>query len=49
MPLTYLNFNGRPLGLAALAGKNRDATLVKMMSAWEATFPKRKPPPDLVS
>ncbi|KAI1111811.1 putative glutamyl-tRNA amidotransferase subunit A [Nemania sp. NC0429] len=49
MPLTYLSFNGRPLGLAALAGRNQDATLVKMMSAWEATFPKRKPPPELVA
>ncbi|KAI1425000.1 putative glutamyl-tRNA amidotransferase subunit A [Xylaria sp. FL1777] len=48
MPLTYLDFNGRPLGLAALAGRNQDATLVKMMSAWETTFPKRKPPPRLV-
>ncbi|KAI1773051.1 putative glutamyl-tRNA amidotransferase subunit A [Hypoxylon cercidicola] len=48
MPLSYLDFNGRPLGVAALAGKNRDATLVKLMSAWEATFPKRKPPPRLV-
>ncbi|KAI0095556.1 putative glutamyl-tRNA amidotransferase subunit A [Nemania sp. FL0031] len=48
MPLTYLDFNGRPLGLAALAGRNQDAILVKMMSAWEGTFPKRKPPPRLV-
>lgn len=48
MPLSYLDFNGRPLGVAALAGKNQDAALVKLMSAWEATFPKRKPPPQLV-
>ncbi|KAI6082976.1 putative glutamyl-tRNA amidotransferase subunit A [Hypoxylon rubiginosum] len=47
-PLSYLDFNGRPLGVAALAGKNQDATLIKLMSAWEATFPKRKPPPQLV-
>ncbi|KAI1317387.1 putative glutamyl-tRNA amidotransferase subunit A [Xylariaceae sp. FL0255] len=47
MPLSYLTFNGRPLGLAALAGKNQDATLIKFLSAWEATFPPRKPPPSL--
>ncbi|KAI1869717.1 uncharacterized protein JN550_005698 [Neoarthrinium moseri] len=44
MPLSYLKFNGRPLGFAALAGKKQDALLVKVMSAWEATFPTRKPP-----
>ncbi|KAI1122078.1 putative glutamyl-tRNA amidotransferase subunit A [Nemania abortiva] len=45
MPLSYLKFNGRPLALAALAGRNQDATLIKMMRAWEVTFPKREPPP----
>jgi amidase len=45
MPLSYLEFNGRPLGLAALAGKGQDAVLVKVLSTWEATFPPRKPPP----
>ncbi len=48
MPLSYLKFNGRPLGLAALAGKGQDAVLVKLLSAWEATFSPRKPPPMLV-
>ncbi|KAI1453883.1 putative glutamyl-tRNA amidotransferase subunit A [Annulohypoxylon moriforme] len=48
MPLSYLDFNGRPLGLAALAGKNQDALLIKFLSAWEATFPQRQPPPSLV-
>jgi len=48
MPLSYLEFNGRPLGLAALAGKGQDAVLVKVLSAWEATFPPRKPPPQLL-
>lgn len=48
MPLSYLDFNGRPLGLAALAGKDQDATLVKFLSAWEFTFPPRKPPASLV-
>lgn len=44
MPLSYLRFNGRPLGVAAIARKNQDALLVKVMSAWEATFPSRQPP-----
>ncbi|GAW23606.1 hypothetical protein ANO14919_131800 [Xylariales sp. No.14919] len=48
MPLSYLSFNGRPIGLAALAGKNQDATLVKFLSAWESTFPPRKPPSSLI-
>lgn len=45
MPLSYLDLNGRPLGLAALAGENQDELLVKVLSAWEATFPARIPPP----
>jgi len=48
MPLSYLEFNGRPLGLAAFAGKGQDAVLVKVLSAWEAKFPPRKPPPQLL-
>ncbi|KAK3937830.1 amidase signature domain-containing protein [Diplogelasinospora grovesii] len=47
MPLGYLDYNGRPFGVAATAGRNNDATLVQVMSAWEATFPKRKVPPQL--
>ncbi|KAL6807582.1 amidase signature domain-containing protein [Trichoderma sp. SZMC 28013] len=48
MPLSYLDFNGRPFGLAALAGRHQEALLVQLMSAWEATFPARKPPQALV-
>lgn len=48
MPLSYLDFNGRPFGLAALAGRNQEALLVQLMSAWEDTFPPRKPPPALL-
>ncbi|KID60685.1 Amidase signature domain protein, partial [Metarhizium hybridum] len=49
MPLSYLDFNGRAFGLAAIAGQNQEALLVKVLSAWEATFPPRKPPPMLVN
>ena len=44
MPLSYLDFNGRPLGLA----KNKEALLVNVLSAWEATFPQRQPPLQLL-
>ncbi|KAG8161020.1 hypothetical protein KVR01_009284 [Diaporthe batatas] len=45
MPLGYLKFNGRPFGMAAIAAGHQEATLVKVQSAWEATFPSRQPPP----
>ena len=45
LPLSYLDFNGRPFGLVALASAHQDALLVQVQSAWEATFPRRKPPP----
>jgi hypothetical protein len=46
LPLGYLNdFNGRPFGLVALASAHQDALLVRVQSAWEVTFPKRRPPP----
>ncbi|KAJ4174156.1 hypothetical protein NW754_004571 [Fusarium falciforme] len=47
VPLGYLDFNGRPFGLAVLAAKNQEAKILKFMSAWEATFGPRKPPPML--
>ncbi|KAL4882786.1 amidase signature domain-containing protein [Aspergillus karnatakaensis] len=47
IPLSYLDYNGRPLGLAAIAGKNEEGLLIKLLSAWEATFPARRPPPAL--
>ncbi|KAJ5948604.1 hypothetical protein N7454_001911 [Penicillium verhagenii] len=48
MPLSYLDYNGRPFGVAAIAGRNQEHLLVQVMSAWEATFPARKPPPQFV-
>ncbi|KAF2872776.1 amidase family protein [Massariosphaeria phaeospora] len=45
LPLGYLDFNGRPFGLVAMASAHQDALLVQVQSAWEATFPKRRPPP----
>ncbi|KAJ5710070.1 hypothetical protein N7493_009662 [Penicillium malachiteum] len=49
MPLSYLDLNGRPFGMAAIAGKHQEHLLIKVMSAWEATFPARQPPPQLVN
>jgi amidase len=45
LPLGYLDVNGRPFGLAAVAPAHQEQLLVQLMSAWEATFPARRPPP----
>lgn len=48
MPLSYLELHGRPFGMAAISRAHDEATLIKVLSAWEATFPKRRPPPLLM-
>jgi len=48
LPLGILDFNGRPFGLAALAGHYQEAKLINLMSAWETTFKGVVPPPSLV-
>lgn len=45
MPLGYLDYNGRPFGLCGIARAHQDNVLLKMQSAWEATFGLRLPPP----
>ena len=45
LPLSYLDFNGRPFGLSVVARAHQDALLIKVQSAWEATFGPRLPPP----
>jgi amidase len=45
LPLGYLDYNGRPFGLVALASAHQESLLVQVQSAWEATFPNRQPPP----
>lgn len=47
VPLGYARFNGRPFGLSILAPAHREDLIIRVMSAWEATFPARKPPPQL--
>ena len=44
MPLGYLELNGRPFGMGTIARKDEEGKLFNIMSAWEATFPKRKAP-----
>lgn len=47
LPLGYARFNGRPFGLSVVAPENAECLALSVMSAWEATFPARKPPPQL--
>lgn len=42
MPLGYLEYNGRPHGLAAVA--KEEGLLIQLQSAYEGVFPPRKPP-----
>jgi hypothetical protein len=48
MPLSLLDYNGRPIGLAAFTTANGEKILLKALSAWEAISSPRKPPPSLV-
>lgn len=42
--MSYLGFNGRAAGSLVMAPCHKNATLVKVMSAWEATFDPGKDP-----
>jgi amidase len=46
--MSYLDFNGRPFGLVALATAGQEEMLLKVAGAWQATFPARSPPPMLM-
>ncbi|XXG93997.1 hypothetical protein Hte_000248 [Hypoxylon texense] len=48
MPLSYLEFNNRPTGVFAIARRNDESTLLRVMRAWEQTFPARKSPARLM-
>ncbi|KAI0198380.1 amidase family protein [Astrocystis sublimbata] len=47
LPLGYIDFNGRPIGLLAIA--KSEVTLLTLMSAFESSFPPRKPPSAFLS
>ncbi|KAN0114724.1 Amidase signature domain containing protein [Hyaloscypha variabilis] len=47
MPLSTLDYNGRPFGLAAFTTANGEKLLLQTLSAWEGAFPRRRVPPNL--
>jgi amidase len=50
LPLGYGDTNGRAFGMHAVASHDKIDVMMRVMSAWEATFPEgRKPPPLLVN
>ncbi|KAF2822602.1 amidase signature enzyme, partial [Ophiobolus disseminans] len=42
LPLSYMYFNGRPFGVAAVASANQEPLLIQLMSAWEQAFNKER-------
>ncbi|PON27926.1 hypothetical protein TGAM01_v203063 [Trichoderma gamsii] len=44
MPLSYLKYNGRPIGLVAFTTAGGEEMLLNFLRAYEDTFPKRRPP-----
>ncbi|KAH6886846.1 hypothetical protein B0T10DRAFT_461312 [Thelonectria olida] len=44
LPLVYLNWNGRPFGLLAIAPQFQEDLLIDVARAWQAHFPPRQPP-----
>lgn len=44
LPLTYLDFNGRPVGLQAITSAHREDLLLAFMGAYEASIARRQPP-----
>ncbi|KAK2756504.1 hypothetical protein FQN54_005397 [Arachnomyces sp. PD_36] len=49
LPLAYLDYNGRPISLLAAAPRHHEATLIKLMGAFECSFPKLQPPSELLA
>ncbi|KAH6662989.1 hypothetical protein B0J14DRAFT_662361 [Halenospora varia] len=48
VPLGYSKTTSRPYGLAVVATAGQEQNTFQFMSAWDATMPKRMPPPQLV-
>ncbi|KAJ5921256.1 amidase signature enzyme [Penicillium verhagenii] len=49
MPLSSLDFNGRPFGLMAMARPHEEALLLRVMSAFESSFSSRQIPKAFLS
>ena len=47
MLVSYLDYNGRAFGMVAMAAAHQEATLFKVMGAWDKIFDPVKPPPML--
>lgn len=48
MPMGYSMTNGRAFGACVVAAAHGEAKILRAMSAWHATMPGRKAPPQLV-
>ena len=48
VPAGYLAGSGRPFGIGFIARPHGEETLLRLMAAFEATFPARRLPPCLV-
>lgn len=48
LPLTHLKHISRPISLMAAAPRHQESKLIKLMSAFEANFPPRNPPTELL-
>ncbi len=44
LPLGYLDYNGRAIGLQAMAGAHEEQLLLTFLGAYEHSFKPRKPP-----
>lgn len=44
LPLTTLDFNGRPIGIQAISSAHKESLLIKFMSAYASAFPPRPVP-----
>ncbi|KAK0514624.1 hypothetical protein JMJ35_003241 [Cladonia borealis] len=44
LPLGYLDWNGRPFGLLAVASQIQEELLLDVARSWEAAFPQRQAP-----
>jgi amidase len=50
LPLGYADTNGRAFGMHVVASHDKIDVMMRLMSAWEATFPEgREAPPLLVN
>lgn len=48
MPLGYIDYNGKPFGLAVVGNSGQDGRLLEFMSTFEAIFPQRNHPQPLI-